>query len=786
MNASLPIKAEAIIPVGVNDVAGIPTIALVIPDFEGSATLRFFANSTQTEIGCFRARMQNGATLGYPEAIGPTLGVFAIIAIAASFATAIYGVSIPAIRTHYGHSLSVLVVFEVFHHIFFSGALSVDWPSVCAAWWSNFAWSAGMIYSPAMTNSINHFIGANQGNSSQVGGAGSTPLNSNGGLQQIYGRSYDDTADNIYSRSINGLTTAAFNAITRGHTYESRLAKRATGGEMTNRTSKGYSWAGNPIEDGLPLPGNWSGLSGTLSDIGIPASNAFMTGFLWFLILLAIIAGLTVAFKWMLEGLSRLKWIRFDRLALFRSHWTGFLAIIVLRTMMIAFFMMLTLTFYQFSIGGGAGPLAIAAIVFVIFFVGLLGIAGYACFYRLRFGKFESGPDIILVQHRKVMKVIPWIGFSRHSTTKEPGTSIFELPFFKIRHIDDNPARQSVHEDQAFIKRFGWLTAHFRRTRWWFFAVWLVYQFIRACFVGGASKNPTAQVFGLFVVEIIAFIVIVSINPFEGSRNTVLAVYLLSISKIVTAGLSAAFLPQYNLPRIPTTVVGFIIVITQALLVIALMILIVLGAISSYMSLTRNREEFKPHSLENIRFKYFNHLEMKAPDVPPPIPEVPVVEEPKEPKEPYFNVNSVRRAPKIEDEDDFVGDIEPNASYISLTGRQSGRQSRADSMRSQHSAFGSVPYGARVHRASWSSRDFAKWEQEGLSSLDGSPARGSRQISTAYTNHTSHTSTSMQPLVRPPAVLGNNSRPATPTREELMKHRSERVGASPSPIGSAV
>ena len=75
------------------------------------------------------------------------------------------------------------------------------------------------------------------------------------------------------------------------------------------------------------------------------------------------------------------------------------------------------------------------------------------------------------------------------------------------------------------------------------------------------------------------------------TRNTVLAVYLLGISKVATAGLSIAFLPDYHVARIPTTALGIIIIVIQGLLVIAVMILIVLGAFSSYMSLTRNREE---------------------------------------------------------------------------------------------------------------------------------------------------------------------------------------------------
>jgi hypothetical protein len=753
MNSSIPITGGAIIPVSTSDVSNIPNIALSIPDFEGSAYLRIFSNSSQTQIACFSAVMRNGASFSHPAAVGSVLGVFTVIALLASFATAIYGVSVPHMRTHYAHSLSVLVVVEAFQSIFFSGALSLNWPSVCAAFWSNFAWSAGMIYTPSIMNSLNSFTGVS-GNGSQVGGAGSTVINNNGGLQQqIYGRSLEksqELASSLFKRAVNNTAT-----------------------------SRGYAWAGVPVQPGLPLPGNWSGFAGELSLVDVPAADAFLTGFLWFLILIAILIGATTAFKWTLEGLSSMKWISHDRLALFRSHWLGFLGLIILRSCFIAFFMMMTLTLYQFSYGGKAGPIAIAVIVFLIFFFGAIGLATYACFYRMKFGKYESSPDRVHFQRKKVMKFIPWYHAVRESSMEDEdkAKSAGSISFFKIKFVDNDSELQSVHENDHFTKRFGWLSARYRRSRWWFFAFWVVYQFVRACFIGGARASPTAQVIGIFVWELIAFITIVLINPFEGARNTALAVYMLGISKVATAGLSIAFLTQLNVPRIPTTIIGVIIIVIQGFLVLGLLVLIVLGAISSYMSITRNREEFRPHRLEKIRMKYFGHLEQKEKDLPPPPPPVP-----EEPKEPYFQVRTVRRAPKIEDEDvDFVpemNDFNPNASQYSLSGpgpsanRMSRANSLANSMRSHVSGYGNVPYGARVHRASWSSRDFQNWQEDESVRADSPFGVASQSASAA--GHNPNSSHSLAPLVKPSASH-STLRPSTPTREQRQRFSSQRV-----------
>ncbi|KAH7336203.1 hypothetical protein BKA65DRAFT_402806 [Rhexocercosporidium sp. MPI-PUGE-AT-0058] len=708
LNASVPITGGAVIPVSSSDVSAIPPIALGIPDFEGTLMLRFFSNSSRTEIACFSAIMRNGASFSHPAAVGSTLGVFTFIALIASFFTAIYGVSIPHIRTHYAHSLSVLVIFEVFQSIFFSGALSLNWPSVLPAFWSNFAWSAGMISTPSIVSSINSFTGV-VGNASQVGGAGSTVLNNNGGLQQqIYGRS-------IVQRSLE--------VAQKSEQLASHLYKRAVN---TTQSAKLYEWAGVPIAPGLPTPGDWSGFAGSLSLVGVPAADAFMIGFLWLLILIAILIGVTALFKWILEGFSAVNMMKKDRFVIFREHWIGFIGLIVLRTLFIAFFMMMTLALYQFSYGGKAGPIAIAVIVFLVFFTGGLGVCFYACFYRVRFGKYESSPDRIHFRRKKIMKFIPWYSTVRESSLDEQdkAKTAGSMSFFQIRFVDNDQEEQSIHQNTNFTKRFGWLSARYRRTRWWFFSFWVIYQFVRACFVGGARNNPSAQVIGLFIWEIIAFVAIVCINPFEGRRNTVLAVWMLGLSKVATAGLSIAFLPKLNLARIPTTIVGVIIIVIQGFLVIGVMILIVLGAISSYMSVTRNREVFRPHGMTDIRLKYFTHLEEKEKDIPPPPPP-----EPEEPKEPYFSVQSVRRAPKIEDEDiDFVpdmNDFNPATSQPSLPGPRGSRaNSVAGSMRSHYSSYGNVPYGARVHRASWSSRDFQNWQEDnGRASPLNTPSR---------------------------------------------------------------
>ncbi|KAK8023622.1 TRP-like ion channel [Apiospora rasikravindrae] len=712
MNASVPISAWAVFPVGRMQVSGIPQIAYEIPDFEGSVRVQLFANSSQSEIACFQAVMRNGASFSQPAAVSSILGIFTVVAIIASFAAAAYGISIPHMRTHYAHSFSVLILFETFQSVFFSGALSLQWPSVLPAWWSNFAWSAGLIPVPNMVDSVNKFAGIS-GNGSQVGGAGSTIINNNGGLiQQIYGRSLERAAD-LATEIVPLLKRQPYNP---DDPYD-------------------YNWGGDPVTPGMPTPGDWSGFGGTLSELKIPAPDAFMLAFIWLIIALCIITGLIVIFKFSLEGLAKLKCIQQDRLELFRNHWIRYLRATVLRTLFIAFFSMMVLSLYQFNLRDRAGPVAIAVIVFLLFLMGVGGIAVHALRCRLRSATFASEPDRILFVSTKIMWCIPWFSIVRLSQLGEkefdqkPAGS---LPFvhWHFVHHDDASARTNVHEDESYIKRFGWLSARYRASRWWYFIFWLPYQFVRALFIGAAAQNPTAQVFGLFIVDILAMVVIAAINPYEGQRNTTVAVWILGLVKIATTGLSIAFLPDFAINRMTATAIGVMIIVIQAILVIAVLILVILGGISSWMSLYRNQEYFPSERLEGTRIRYYEHIARKALDKNAP----PVAKKQKEKKkasadeekgdipkvlkEPYFSVRSVRRMSKIEDEDeDDLADMRltststidvnfNNNSNAAMPRSPLRRPSRAGSLTSRHSTS-SLPRAARVHRASWSSRDFS-------------------------------------------------------------------------------
>lgn len=787
-------EANGVIPLATSDVANIPSmhshipvnmtkliqaaIAFSIPDFEGQAILRIFANSTQSEIGCYSALVTNGSTFSQPAAVGTVLGIFALVAMVASFATAIYGDDIPIMRKHYAHSLSVLVVFAVYQHIFFTGALSMNWPSVLVAWWSNFAWAGGMIYTSSMQDSISKMMGSTFGNTNFLGaaGAGTDATDVGGGydVHKIYKRLVEsDIVRDMHSPEL-----------------ESRLARR----NLVD-ASTGFKWYGMPVRRGLPLPGNYSGFAGTLAVEDIPASNAFMTGFLWLLILLVIIAGSIVISKFVLDLLVRAGRVKTQRLNIFRSHWRGFLALALLRTCFIAFFAVMFLTIFQFTYDTKPGPTAIAAIVFIIFFISMFGLAGLAMRAQIARGTWPTRDEPTKWHHNISSLFVA--GKNKESDnatiteTETPARAAYSL--WGLSHLDDENGR-SIHEDEEYIKKYGWLASRFRRTRWWFFAAWLLYEFVRACFYAGASGHAMVQVFGLLIVEFIAFLGILRARPFEGQRLNIIVVYLLGLSKVLTVALSAAFDVNFGLARITTTAIGVVIIVIQGLLTIALLVAIALSAVTSYMSITRNKEEFRPRRLANIRERYFAHLTGAVADVPNPHPTSEESTETSstetEEKTPYFSVNSVKRLAKIEDEDaEFQAELSAGEaarqSQLSLAEMTSAadenqhphhsrRVSRALSVSSQMSTS-SLPFGARVHRSSWSMRDYYNHDPAAAAS---DPDRLSLKSTGGASARTSLNYDNIPPLPGKPLRNWESS-------EQLRGSRVYAISSEPMPEGSA-
>lgn len=641
MDEKIPIEASGSIPLSQNNVAAIPSIATSIPDIEGQAILRLFTNSTRSEVGCYVSALTNGATFSHPRIVGGILVVVVLVALISSATMAIHGTNPTTMRNHYANSMSVWVAFMVFHHIYFTGALSLNWPSVLVAFWSNYAWFAGMIYSQRMQNAINLVVGTGDSNIEDSPGYSNSTL-----LRDITG------ASNLDRRSITEKASAFVTPYIAAERSQG-LAPRDTA--IDTHSSK---WQDVLARQELPPPGSFFGFPGTLSLQKLPAPNAFLTGLLWVLSLIAILIAVVPTIKLTVELFNRMGIIKTSRLDYFRANWLAFLLAVVARTVFISFFMLMFLALFQFSLRGSPGALSISAIVCVLLLLGMCTVGGYV-FFNCQKGRTYRIESTSLVLERRY---VPNGQTPRYGITMRDGNSASDLlafPWWRLIRNKPDVDRLTPHQDEQLLKKFGWLTARFNQNRWWYFALWLVYELVRASFLGGAANHTMTQVFGLLVLEIISMAYLAWKKPFESRYLNIFVVYILGISKIITLALSATFSPRFGVSRVATTIIGIVIIVIQGLLTICLIVAILAGAVSSYISLTRGGEH-GPFNMDPSRTRQSKNAGVITGGSTP----VQALEagmkitgstsSRPEQLSSSFNVTSVRRVPKIEDEDPAI------------------------------------------------------------------------------------------------------------------------------------
>ncbi|KAH0613957.1 uncharacterized protein H6S33_005843 [Morchella sextelata] len=530
-NANLPslcparsgvnITAAHIIPVSQADVSEIPAIAFAIPDFEGRADLRIFSNSTNRQVACVTAIITNGKTFSHPKIISSILGGFAFIVFISSFiaacSTFVTGDGIIGSRSLYAHSLSVYMVFSCFHSIFFTGALSIDFPSVLISFWSNFAWSAGLIKAESMQDSL----------------------------------------DRITRKSAPSIDATD----PSGQALDLER-------ELYSLSKRDFQF-GVHQKEGLPVPGSYIGFPATLAQLDLTATNAFMTAFLWFLVLLVLIA----------------------------------------------FFPMMLLATFQFTLKV-PGPQAIAAIVFMTLLVGVSAGIAHAYVIILRGGRLKSEKESRVISLERKFGFVPWCKISRQGSNaadQKPSPTL--IPWWKLS-IEKNQERD-IHDEETLVHQFGWLSARFRRRRWWFFGPWFLYEFIRALFYGGGQSNPRAQILGLLALEIIALGVSASASPFQSVRLNAL-IYVFGIMKISTLAIIAALMLNTGTNRIVVTVLGIVIVVFQGVTVLVVIIFGAVNVYTTYFALAPLESRIKPESCIPVREKYLKHIQTRSVDIDPP------------------------------------------------------------------------------------------------------------------------------------------------------------------------
>ncbi|CUS13888.1 unnamed protein product [Tuber aestivum] len=597
VTASVNITATHAVPVSESEVSGIPAIAFTIPDFEGRADLRMFSNSTKSQTACVTALITNGHSFSHPKIISPALGVLAASAGLASFITAMSGGdSVVSSRKLHAHSLSTYTLLSCFHSVYLTGTLSVNFPSVLLAFWSNFAWSAGIINLDSMQRSLNRFTG---------------------GAKLVDGSLAPD------SRSFEMASDL----------YP--LAKR-------------YVRFGEHQKAGLPKPGDFTGFPATLAVSQVIVRNAFITSFLWLLILLATVAISIIGLKLAINVSIRAGILKKNRLLIFRESWWDYLESTLCKVFLIAVFPLVSLATFQFTLHE-AGPSAVAAFVFILLTAGLSAAAFAAYRARWRRGRVRVNRMNLVIYPQFKAGFIPWMVVSRRSSIDGTKRRII-MPWWELS-IETDGERGSVHENLKFIRQFGWLTSRFRRRVWWVFGLLLFFEILRGILHGGGGGNSKAQIYGLLIVESIYFIVLAYTMPFESTRLNVFTAYMLPIMRVSTLVILCVVLDTPKLNRIIVTVLGIVIIVIQGATVVVVIAFALINLYATYLKIAPRGAQIRPENMNPTREKYLDHIEKRASDLPTVCSAQQQLST-TDPAPSSFSVNYIRRCPKIDDECD--------------------------------------------------------------------------------------------------------------------------------------
>lgn len=414
-------------------------------------------------------------------------------------------------------TLPVSLYFSVMQTIYFTGALSVNFPSNLIAFWSNFAWMVGIIHIDSMQKWI---LSMRKDQQTHIN-AGAEP----------------DVADLIYRLYYYPY-----------YHYQQPLGKR-------------FTTYGSPTQPGIPIPGSYYGFRSTLAASKITGANAFTTSGSFTLFTLACLV--------ILYGSTRFAtWIA-RKYILKRQEPTcspfvcphNFFAFMT-RMIPLTYFHTLTMAFFEIThkeqhvrVEGGFG------IAFPILYVGA-SVAIIVFFMTLSKDYHLYADTRYLCFYRKGYRLLPWWRMTVEENPR-PGVKNIIIPIWqiRIRNITESESNSYI---AAIVGRST------RPEAWGIVAVLFVYDTIRAAIYGAGQGHGIIQASLLLVVELLLFITQQAIRPYKSSSLHFIGVYAFGVMKVLTLVLLIPLAPRFNTNRIVATVMGIIVITLQGLMIVCL------------------------------------------------------------------------------------------------------------------------------------------------------------------------------------------------------------------------
>ncbi|KAL4920009.1 hypothetical protein BDW62DRAFT_209419 [Aspergillus aurantiobrunneus] len=468
----------------------IPGIAFTVPDLD--ATARIYINSTTTHesIACLEATLSNGKTV-YQKGVGWVTAIIAGLGLTASAITSGLGHSNTAAHV----AANALSLFSFYQSQAMVGMTSIHMPPIVQSWTQNFQWSMGIIRVGFLQTICTWY-------QRSTGGTAATVLSE---LSTV----------SVTVLKKRTLDTAASLA---GNTMGALLKRQGAEGEKATSESKEVR-----------------GIERVGFIAGIEETNIFLTGFIFFVVFVALVMLLVVSFKGACELLVKHGKMQSDKFQDFRNGWRVVARGILFRLTLIGFPQMCILCLWEFTRNDSPAEIVLA----VIMLVSILAALGWASF------------KVISIAKRSIA-------------------------------LHKNPA-YILYSDPTCLNKWGFLYVQYRATAYYFVIPVLGYLFVKGMFIGLAQPAPVVQTIAYVIIEAAMLIAVSVLRPWMDKKTNI---YNITIAAVQF--LNAIFLLFYsnvfNQPGLVTGVMGVVFFVINAIAALVLLILVLIASIYAMVS----------------------------------------------------------------------------------------------------------------------------------------------------------------------------------------------------------
>ncbi|KAI0972409.1 hypothetical protein F4678DRAFT_59711 [Xylaria arbuscula] len=468
----------------------IPGIAYTFPDLDATVRVTLNNNATHESVACVEAEVSNGKTVNL-LAVKWTLAVIAGIVLCSS-----------AVLNGLGHANAAahiasgaLSLFGFFQAQAILGMTAVQLPPVAQSWTQDFQWSMGIIKVNFLEDIFTWYQRA-------TGGTPSTIFDS-----------LTTVSVQVEKRALSALPDAAVGIYRRS----ASLIPRATA-ELMKR--------------GNIMTGSGSylvrGIQRVAFRANIETTNLFLTGLVFYSLLVVFTIAGIAAFKGFCELAAKRRWMKNDTFLEFRNGWLTILKGILFRLTLIGYPQMTILCLWEFTQVDSPAEVVLA----IFFLVGMTVTLGWAAFKVVRIARRS------VAMHR-------------------------------------NPA-YILFSDPHALNKWGFLYVQFRASAYYFVIPVLCYTFIKSLFVAFGQNSGTAQAIGFLIIEAGALIGVSVLRPWMDKSTNSFNIAICVVN-FINAIFLLIFSDVFDQPALVNGVIGLILFFLNAIFATVLLLMLIVS-----------------------------------------------------------------------------------------------------------------------------------------------------------------------------------------------------------------